>query len=118
MRYLYRAAVLAMALPAGPAAAHAILVDSSPAPYAHLPAGSVAMVLRYNSRIDAARSKLTLVHGDDETRLTTDDAGKPDMLHATVNLAPGEYTIKWQVLATDGHITRGSVPFTVAGAAH
>ncbi len=101
---------MAMALPAGPAAAHAILVDSSPAPYAHLPAGSVAMVLRYNSRIDAARSKLT--------RLTTDDAGKPDMLHATVNLAPGEYTIKWQVLATDGHITRGSVPFTVAGAAH
>jgi methionine-rich copper-binding protein CopC len=26
---------------------------------------------------------------------------------------PGAYTLKWQVLATDGHITRGSVPFIV-----
>ena len=28
-------------------------------------------------------------------------------------LQPGEYTVRWQVLAVDGHITRGDVPFTV-----
>jgi methionine-rich copper-binding protein CopC len=35
------------------------------------------------------------------------------VLHATAHLAPGNYTIRWQVLAVDGHITRGDVPFTV-----
>jgi len=28
-------------------------------------------------------------------------------------LAPGKYTLRWQALAVDGHITRGEVPFTV-----
>jgi methionine-rich copper-binding protein CopC len=28
-------------------------------------------------------------------------------------LAPGDYRLRWQVLAYDGHITRGEIPFTV-----
>jgi hypothetical protein len=28
-------------------------------------------------------------------------------------LTPGVYVLRWQVLAIDGHITRGDVPFTV-----
>jgi methionine-rich copper-binding protein CopC len=28
-------------------------------------------------------------------------------------LNPGEYRIRWQVLASDGHITRGEIPFQV-----
>jgi hypothetical protein len=28
-------------------------------------------------------------------------------------LIPGEYRIRWQVLASDGHITRGEIPFKV-----
>jgi len=28
-------------------------------------------------------------------------------------LAPGAHVLRWQVLAIDGHITRGDVPFTV-----
>jgi len=32
-----------------------------------------------------------------------------------VGLMPGAYTIRWQVLAPDGHITRGEVHFTVRG---
>jgi methionine-rich copper-binding protein CopC len=27
--------------------------------------------------------------------------------------APGKYRIRWQVLALDGHITRGDIPFIV-----
>jgi copper resistance protein C len=30
-------------------------------------------------------------------------------------MAPGSYSVRWQVLAIDGHITRGDVPFTVTG---
>jgi len=29
-------------------------------------------------------------------------------------LAPGDYVLHWQVLAVDGHITRGDIPFSVA----
>ena len=29
------------------------------------------------------------------------------------DLRPGEYRIRWQVLASDGHITRGDIPFVV-----
>jgi methionine-rich copper-binding protein CopC len=28
-------------------------------------------------------------------------------------LERGEYVLRWQVLASDGHITRGEVPFRV-----
>jgi methionine-rich copper-binding protein CopC len=29
-------------------------------------------------------------------------------------IQPGSYRLRWQVLALDGHITRGDIPFTVA----
>ncbi len=99
---------------AGPAAAHAILIDSAPAPLGHIPAGHLNLKFRYNSRIDSTRSKLTLKRADDSTqRLTVVPADKPDLLQATLDLQPGSYSVSWQVLATDGHITRGTVPFTV-----
>jgi hypothetical protein len=99
-----------------PAAAHAILVASEPAGGGHVPAGAVTLKLRYNSRIDRARSGLTLT-GPDQSKITLpiDREGPPDLLTATVRLTPGAYVVRWQVLAIDGHITRGDVAFTVAG---
>jgi methionine-rich copper-binding protein CopC len=70
--------------------------------------------LRYNSRIDRARSRLTLTrpdHGKDTVAIAPD--GPPDIINAHLDLAPGAYVLRWQVLAVDGHITRGDVPFTV-----
>ena len=112
MRPAFLLACLAITA-AGPAAAHAILIDSTPAPYAHVPAGHLALSLRYNSRIDAGRSKLVLRHDGAETRLKQSDASTPDVLQAQLDVRPGDYEVAWQVLATDGHITRGRVPFTV-----
>jgi methionine-rich copper-binding protein CopC len=107
-------ALLATLFLAGPASAHAILIDSIPAPLGHVPAGHIDLKFRYNSRIDAGRSKLTLKRADDSTqRLTVVPSEKPDLLQATLDLTPGSYIVSWQVLATDGHITRGTVPFTV-----
>ena len=108
-----RTLLLLSLLAAGPAAAHAILIDSTPAPLGHVPAGPLAVTLRYNSRIDAGRSKLVLRHAGTDTRLTQVDATGPDVLRADITVSPGDYVIAWQVLATDGHITRGRVPFTV-----
>jgi methionine-rich copper-binding protein CopC len=115
MKNFAAAVVLGLAL--SPSAwAHAILVDSTPAPLGHIPAGHLNLVFRYNSRIDAGRSKLTLKRPDGTSvRLAIAAAGTPDTLTASLDLAPGAYVASWQVLATDGHLTRGTVPFTVDG---
>ena len=107
------AALLALLLPAG-AGAHAILIDSAPAVHASLPAGPEAIMLHFNSRIDRERSRLTLIAPDrSQARLPIGPDGPPDMMTTAATLQPGDYTVRWQVLAVDGHITRGDVPFTV-----
>ncbi len=98
------------------ARAHAIVVSSQPASGAVVPGKAVAVMVRFNSRIDPVRSRLLLVRADGSaTTLELDPAQSPDTLAATVgDLAPGAYRLRWQVLAIDGHITRGDIPFTVA----
>ena len=97
-----------------PAAAHAILLDSQPASGATVPPGPTHVVLRFNSRIDQGRSRLELRGGDGKpTPLRLAPSG-PDTLQSDATLAPGAWTLRWQVLAIDGHITRGDLPFSVA----
>ena len=107
--------VLLLLLASPRALAHAILLAGIPAPTSHVLPGPLAVRLRYNSRVDATRSKLTLTGPDHVVVTLHADAGAtPDLLDATTApLAAGAYTLRWQVLATDGHITRGTVPFTV-----
>ena len=106
-------ALLAVLLPAS-AGAHAILMDSTPAVHASLPAGPQAITLQFNSRIDRERSRLTLIAPDkSQARLPIGPEGTPDVMTTAATLQPGDYTVRWQVLAVDGHITRGDVPFTV-----
>jgi len=107
-------AVFAVALLPVGASAHAILEDSQPPIGGSVPAGKVALRLRYNSRIDRARSRLTLTRPDhSQTVLPIDPAGPPAIMTTQAELPPGAYSVRWQVLAVDGHITRGDVPFTV-----
>jgi copper resistance protein C len=98
------------------ARAHAIVVSSQPAAGAVVHGKTVEIVVRFNSRIDPVRSRLLLVRADGTTTtLALNDAQNPDALAATVGeIAPGSYRLRWQVLAVDGHITRGDIPFTVA----
>jgi methionine-rich copper-binding protein CopC len=96
--------------------AHAILEASEPANGARIAPGPVMLKLRYNSRIDRARSGLTMTQPDQsKITLPINPEGPPDVLTSTVTLAPGAYVLRWQVLAVDGHITRGDVAFTVTG---
>ncbi|HKW53056.1 MAG TPA: copper resistance CopC family protein [Stellaceae bacterium] len=98
-----------------PAAAHAIIVSSEPAVDAVVRPPSLPVLLRFNSRIDRERSRLTLLRPDGSSQpLLLAPAGRPDTLAAKVDgLAPGRYRLRWQVLAIDGHITRGDIPFAV-----
>jgi methionine-rich copper-binding protein CopC len=97
--------------------AHAVLVKSSPAQGATVKAGEVLNVtLTYNSRIDAAHCSLHLVGPDGKAQtLAVDAHAAPNLLVAKAPvLTAGAYKLEWQVMATDGHITRGIVEFRVA----
>jgi methionine-rich copper-binding protein CopC len=97
------------------ARAHAVVIESVPAVDSVVPAGDLGITLRYNSRIDHERSRLTLTAADGKVAtlpIRTDSA--PDILVGrATGLAPGHYRLRWQVLAVDGHLTRGDIPFTV-----
>jgi methionine-rich copper-binding protein CopC len=98
------------------AAAHAVLLEATPAASATIKGPDVAIRLRYNVRIESGRSRLSLLLPDKSVKaLTIGQQPSPDVLTAqAAGLIPGEYRVRWQVLASDGHITRGEVPFTVA----
>jgi methionine-rich copper-binding protein CopC len=112
---VYSFAAVAMFFMARPAAAHAILLESSPSIHSAVAGPDIPVKLRFNVRIDATRSRLTLVRPDASTQLLVIAKDSPvDTLRSQAQgLNPGEYRIRWQVLASDGHITRGEIPFQV-----
>src|SRR5437588_3098360 len=97
------------------ALAHAILVEATPAAGSTVAGPDLDVRLRFNSRIDGPRSRLTLVQPDGRTRaLPLEPQKAPEVLTAkAAALAHGAYRLRWQVLAADGHITRGEVHFQV-----
>ena len=98
-------------------AAHAVLVDATPASGSTISGPDVDFKLHFNLRIDRARSRLTLVLPDGKAiALTIADQDPPDLLVSrATGLGPGSYRMRWQVLAVDGHITRGELLFHVSG---
>jgi hypothetical protein len=90
-------------------------VESSPALKSSVSGPDVPLKLRFNVRIDAARSRLTLVDPEGASQtLEISKQDSPEIISAEAKgLHPGLYRIRWQVLASDGHITRGEIPFTV-----
>jgi len=99
-----------------PARAHAILLASAPRAGTTVPAGPLAISLRFNSRIDRARSRLSLLRPD-RSQIILDLSGpSDDIIEASATLAPGAHVLRWQVLAIDGHVTRGDLSFSVRAA--
>ncbi len=108
-------AVAASFLIVTPAGAHAVLLESTPPLKSAVSGPDVPIKLRFNVRIDVLRSRLTLIHPDGSTQpLEINKQTPPDTLSAeATGLNAGVYRLRWQVLASDGHITRGEIPFTV-----
>ena len=96
--------------------AHAMLVRSSPADQAVVHSHQVSIALSYDSRIETRRSTVKLTDAAGRpVPLQVEHSAKPSELNAVARgLANGKYQIHWQVLASDGHISRGDVTFTVA----
>jgi methionine-rich copper-binding protein CopC len=98
------------------ALAHAILVDSTPREDAVISDRNIAIQLAFNSRVDQSRSTITLERPDhDRTPVAVEkDSTQPAKLCARISdLKPGLYKLHWQVLAVDGHITRGMISFSI-----
>jgi len=108
-----------LAVPGGrPALAHAVVVAAEPAAGSQIAEPAQHYIVRFNSRIDHARSRLVLIGPDGASRaLLPDPAEAPTALAARLPpgtaLPPGAWRLRWQVLAIDGHITRGDIPFTL-----
>ena len=111
-------AIFALFFMAQPVLAHAILLESSPAASAKVTGPNFPIQLRFNVRIDFSRSRLILVRPDGSQQpLVIKKDTQPDIVSSdAAGLPPGDYRLRWQVLASDGHITRGEVLFTVARA--
>jgi methionine-rich copper-binding protein CopC len=94
--------------------AHAVIIGSTPAVDAVVAPDS-DVTLQFNSRIDHERSRLTLVAADGATSSVPILPGSaPDIISAKMSgLAAGQYRLRWQVLAIDGHLTRGDIRFSV-----
>ena len=95
--------------------AHAVLVHSTPKAHETVASGELNAELQFNSRIDAVRCSLALLMSDGQVKkLAQLPQPSPAALAAkTSRLEPGSYVLQWQVLANDGHIKRGEVPFEV-----
>jgi len=111
--------VLAAALVTPVALAHAIVESSQPAANAVVAPGELRVRVQFSSRIDIARSRLVLIAPDRrQTTLALDADDKPGVVTATTRVnTDGRFTLHWQVLSLDGHVTRGDIPFRVGGAA-
>jgi len=95
-------------------AAHALLIESTPSSNSSVGGPDIEIRLRFNSRIDEARSRLTLVFPDHTTRRLEIHKQTADTLTSrATGLKRGAHSLQWQVLAPDGHLTRGEVPFAV-----
>ena len=95
--------------------AHAILMESTPKQNSTVNGPDVDITLRYNVRIDGGRSRVELVAADGtKSDLKLDKQAKPDILTCKASaLKAGTYKLAWHVLASDGHMSKGEVPFTV-----
>jgi hypothetical protein len=90
-------------------------MESSPKLHATLTGPDVPMVLRFNVRVDGSRSRVLLIAPDGtSTPLTLAKQDKPAILQSDLTgLKPGAYKLHWNVLASDGHMSNGDIPFTV-----
>jgi copper resistance protein C len=99
----------------GRAWAHAVLLSAQPGENSTVTGPDVAVLLKYNSRVDIAHSTLTLLApGGKVGKIAIGGEPAPGVLSAKLTgLVKGAYELRWQVLAVDGHVTRGKVLFQI-----
>jgi methionine-rich copper-binding protein CopC len=117
LRSALMAAGVAAMLLAGPAFGHAKLLRTVPAADAQLPAAPASLTLTFNENVRLAVLTLT---ADGKTIPVTVDRSLPPAPQVSVPLpalTAGKYQVQWSALsAADGHVTKGTFSFVIAGA--
>ncbi len=107
--------------PAG-AAAHAIVLESTPAHDAQLASSPPSVMLRFNSAIEHGLTRVTLTAGGGRPvplAIASGEGSGSERDRIVIPLRPlppGTYVIRYRVLATDGHLTEGALRFTIRAA--
>jgi methionine-rich copper-binding protein CopC len=100
-----------------PAAAHALVLESSPHSDEVVTVSPGRIFLRFNSRIEKALSRITLTGPAGRVVPLPVGAPDPSPNHLAIQvpeLEPGQYLVRWKVLSADGHVTEGAFRFTLA----
>src|SRR3954469_9112596 len=121
MRRLVGLVVAAALLAPSSAAAHTALVRSDPVAGAHLGATPSVVRLSFTERPDPSLSRIDVVdaagHVRQHGRAAT-AAGDPRTLAVAVARLPrGSYTVRYRVIADDGHPADGTLTFGVSPSA-
>lgn len=113
--------VVGIALSQNPVSAHAILTSSVPKEGAVLRNAPRRIVLRFSTRIEKGVSTALLTRADGSRVNLRRPAGgfqSGQANHLVIPLPPlrpGDYRLKYEVLAADGHTTLGLLRFTIRG---
>jgi copper transport protein len=111
-----------LAASAGPAAAHAELLGSSPAPNGRVRSGPPAVVLRFSEPVQIVdRGDVTVVDGDGvriDARLAHTTPGDRETVVVPLRgpLVADSYTVRLRVVAADSHTTVAAFVFAVGNA--
>lgn len=107
--------LIVMLASASMAGAHAILVASAPPHGAALNDCPESIVLRFNATLEPTLTRTHLVdmHQKRIPLEMTGDAAIDKVVVRMPHLTAGVYTLMYTVLARDGHVTEGSVRFTI-----
>lgn len=109
------AVAAAVAFAAGPVAAHARLVNATPAPNSTV-AATRSLSLTFSERTVPAFSAFDVVNAAGEKvalRTSVAEDGKTLTGTLTRPLAAGPYRVDWRIASSDGHRMTGSYTFTV-----
>ena len=95
--------------------AHAILVESVPSHGASLERSPSRITLRFNATLELS---MVFVHLVDLQNVKMPLGIKPESTPSQIvaevpPLSPGVYTVVYKVLARDGHVTEGTLRFTI-----
>ena len=111
------ASAIVATLCAGPAAAHAVLVGSSPAGGSLLSEAPREIRLSFNEGIEARFSSVTVTGSDGKKVQTGRPSGaaqkRSDLIVSLPALQPGRYQVQWQATSTDSHRIQGSFAFEI-----
>ena len=94
---------------------HAVLIDSIPSHEATLDEAPQTILLQFNAALEHVITKVFLIdQNKEETTLEKVEESQVDRILVRVpSLSPGVYTVLYKVLARDGHVTQGSIRFTL-----